>query len=320
MMKNQIKFGISQWFSSNLLRCALPVGLALMPLAGCGSDGVNDATSEAQSELLPSGPIRISYGSDPLQFGDLRLPGGHGRAPVAVIIHGGCWSNLIGYDFMNDMATALTNDGIATWNIEYRRTGDVGGGYPNTLTDVGQAVDKLRELAGRYRIDLNNVVTVGHSSGGQLGSWVAARRHFAPNDPLRGTNPLRLAAAVPLAGIFDLPAYVGVNACGDNLIPLMGGTPAQLPDLYAHASPIDLLPIGVRQTIIHGTADDIVPISQSEQFKAAACQAGDPVTLKEISGATHFDMISPTSPKWPEIEQYILAAVHAGDGHPGNGY
>src|SRR5262245_51125921 len=122
--------------------------------------------------------VRIAYGGDPLQFGDLRLPSGPGPYPVAVVIHGGCWFNLFGLEQMDAMSDTLTAAGVATWNIAYRRIGDPGGGFPNTLTDVGRAVDTVRELAPTYHLDLGRVITVGHSAGGHLALWVAARHRL----------------------------------------------------------------------------------------------------------------------------------------------
>ena len=80
---------------------------------------------------LPSTPAdkRVYYGTDSQQFGDLRLPTRKGRHLVAVVIHGGCYLSAFA-DVQNTAAlsSALTNAGIATWNIEYRRVDNPGGG------------------------------------------------------------------------------------------------------------------------------------------------------------------------------------------------
>lgn len=317
MKKNLITEHFSQFSLSNnissLLRSALPICLAFGPLAACGQPMEEDV-DQTQSELSPSGPIRISYGSDPLQFGDLRLPGGRNRGnrQVAVIVHGGCWTNLIGYDIMNDMSDALTAAGVATWNIEFRRTADPGGGFPGTMADVGRAIDKLRDLSRPYSLDLDTVVAVGHSSGGQLVSWAATRPKLPQNDPARGSNPLHLAATVPLAGIFDLTSYYNSNLCGTYVGPFMGGSPTDVPQNYNNASPIKHLPTRVPQSLVHGDIDDIVPIAQSVNFKNAAVQVHDRVTLKTIAGGDHFDMITVTSPRWPQVMQGIMDGIAVG--------
>jgi acetyl esterase/lipase len=227
-----------------------------------------------------------------------------------VSIHGGCWTSFIGLDFNDALSDALTDAGLATWNIEYRRTQDPGGGYPNTLTDVGMAVDKLRDLAPIYNLDLDRVTTVGHSAGGHLGVWVGARHLLPVGHPLRGPDPLPLHASAPLAGIMNLAEYLNINVCGEFVDDFMGGTPEEVPERYALASPSELLPIGLDTVLIQGTIDDIVPPELAENYRHDAKDAGDHrVKLKKIHGADHFDMVTPTSPEWPKIEKAILKAV-----------
>jgi acetyl esterase/lipase len=157
-------------FSTHEHMAQFGFALALGVLGICGNLGGNELLiPAAAAQGAVTTPVRIAYGSDPLQVGDLRLPAGVGPYPVAVVIHGGCWSNFFGLDLMDDMSDALTAAGVATWNIEYRRIGDPGGGFPNTLIDVGMAVDKVRDLAPMYHLDLSRVITVGHSAGGHLG-------------------------------------------------------------------------------------------------------------------------------------------------------
>jgi acetyl esterase/lipase len=227
-----------------------------------------------------------------------------------VVIPGGCWTSFVGLDFNNAMSDALTEAGIATWNIEYRRTQDPGGGYPNTLTDVGMAVDKLRDLAPIYNLNLDRVITVGHSAGGHLGVWVGARHLFSVGHPLRGPDPLPLHASVALAGIMNLAEYVNINPCGEFVDDFMGGTPTEVPERYALASPSELLPIGLDTTLVQGTMDDIVPPELAEHYRDDAKDAGDHhVKLKKIHDANHFDVIDPTSPAWPKVQKAILKAL-----------
>ena len=123
---------------------------------------------------MPPADHRLTYGSTPLEFGELRLPKTPGPHPVAVLIHGGCWVDrlpgrdprITGFEPLRPFAAALTAAGVATWNIEYRRAGHRGGGWPGTFQDVASATDFLRKLAPKHDLDLTRVVLVGHSAGG----------------------------------------------------------------------------------------------------------------------------------------------------------
>jgi len=165
---------------------------------------------------VPPGVQRITYGADPLQFGELRVPSTPGPHPVAVVVHGGCWvaklgnlaPNAVALDNMRPLAAALTDAGVATWNIEYRRLGNEGGGWPGTFRDVGNAADFLRTLAPERRLDLTRVIAIGHSAGGHLAMWLAARPKLTNTSDLYVSNPLRLAGVVDLDGPADLKATI----------------------------------------------------------------------------------------------------------------
>src|SRR5262245_24908346 len=147
---------------------------------------------------------RIRYGPAPSQFGDLRLPAGPGPHPVVVGLHGGWWRAPHGLEPHANLCEALRAEGFATWNVEYRRVGEEGGGWPGTFEDAGSAVDFLAELAPAYGLDLSRAVTLGFSAGGHLALWVAARHRLDPGHPLRPRAPFRLRGAVSLAGAVDL--------------------------------------------------------------------------------------------------------------------
>jgi acetyl esterase/lipase len=292
-----------------IAQLGLSLALSVLSIYGhLGGHGRLVPSAAAQGAATTT--IRIAYGPDPLHFGDLRIPSGPGPHPVAVVIHGGCWTSFVGLDFNNDMSDALAKVGIATWNIEYRRTQDPGGGYPNTLIDVGMAVDKLRALAPIHDLKLDRVITVGHSAGGHLGVWVGARHLFPVGHPLRGPDPLPLHAAVALAGIMNLAEYWNINICGEFVDDFMGGTPDEIPERYAEASPSELLPIGLDTILVQGTKDDIVPPELAEHYRADAQAAGDHhVKLQKIHDADHFAVINPTSPAWPKVQRAILKAL-----------
>jgi acetyl esterase/lipase len=255
----------------------------------------------------------IAYGLLPDQHGELWLPSGKGPFPVVVAIHGGCWlANLPGTALMAYQAEDLRRRGIAVWNIEYRRIGD-GGGYPETFQDVGRAIDRLRDMGPRGRLDLNRVVLAGHSAGGQLALWAAARRRLARTDPLYTPNPLPVRGVVALAGIADLAAYRadGPEACGgpETIDALTGAAAREGRGRYADTSPAELLPLGVRQVIVSGALDPIVPARFGAAYAAKARAKGDLVQAMTLPGAGHFELIDPTSAAWKQIEPTIEALL-----------
>ena len=298
----------------HLPRRSLGLAFAFVFLFACAGPEASrppePATSSSSTGGAATGPVRHSYGSDPAQFGDLRLPTGPGPFPVLVVLHGGCWLDLYGKSLMDGMSESLTKAGFATWNVEYRRVGSPGFAYPVTLTDVGLAVDALRDLAPAHSLDLGKVFTVGHSAGGHLAVWVAARPKLPAGNALRGADPLPVAGAVSLAGILDLGESLELDVCGDAAAKLLQGTPTEVPARYAEASPRALLPIGVRQILVHGDADGIVPLVMSTHYLDAAKAAGEKdVTLQAIAGGDHFDMIEPSSSKWAEVEKVITSVA-----------
>src|SRR5262245_48319205 len=154
---------------------------------------------------LPSIPAdhRLSYGSDPAHFGDLYLPSQPGPHPVVVLVHGGCWRAQYDLAPLGQLCVALVGEGLAVWNVEYRRLGN-GGGWPTTFLDVAAAADALGGIAGQYGLDLARVVVMGHSAGGHLALWLAGRRRLPPESPLFAAAPLPLRGVVAIAGVPDL--------------------------------------------------------------------------------------------------------------------
>jgi len=262
----------------------------------------------------PAPNQRIAYGSAPQEFGQIWLPKGGGSHKVVVLIHGGCWlASLPGLELMAYAADDLRARGFAVWNVEYRRLGDVGGGYPGTFLDAGAAVDELRKLAGRYDLDLHHVVLVGHSAGGQLALWAAARHRIDKSSPLHADRPLPVAGVVSLAGIDDLSTYkrVGPEACGGpaTIDHLVGADRRASAAMFADTSPAALLPIGTPQTIVSGDLDLIVPPIFGRDYAAKAAAAGDRIRTITIPGAGHFELIDPQSAAWQTIEPAIVAMM-----------
>ena len=270
---------------------------------------------EAQSLSNPK-PVHLAYGSEPLQFGELYLPGSDGPHPVVILIHGGYWRARYGLDLMTGLAQDLANRGIAAWNIEYRRVGDPGGGWPGTFLDVALAADYLCTVAPRYNLDLQRVIPIGHSAGGHLALWLAGRPHIAQNSPLAVTgDPLALAGAISLAGVVDLELAYILHLSNGAVIDLLGGGFEEVQDRYMAASPAALLPPGIPQVLIHGTEDDSVPLQMSLEYVTKAQAANDAVRLIELEGVDHFALIDPTSDAWnitiDELEKLLAAIVDA---------
>jgi acetyl esterase/lipase len=260
---------------------------------------------------------RLHYGSEPLQFADLYLPDTQNpetRHPVVILLHGGFWRAAYGLDLMQALATNLSQQGIAAYNVEYRRVGDSGGGWPGTLQDVAQAADYLRNvssLSTRYQLDLDRVIPVGHSAGGHLALWLAARTRLPATSPLStASQPLPLAGAVSLAGAMDLERVWQQHLGRDAVVELLGGTPQQFPARYQDASPAAYLPLGLPQALVHGTSDDNVPLNISQEYARKATIAGDIVELIELPGADHFVLIDPQSEAWQKTLATIQHLLH----------
>lgn len=259
---------------------------------------------------------RLSYGPDSNQHGELRLPDGPGPHPVVVLVHGGCFKAA--YATASDlapMADALEDAGIASWNIEYRRLGHPGGGWPGTYLDVGTAIDHLRTLAARYPLDLDRVVLAGHSAGGHLALWAAARDRVPAAGDLHMPDPLPVRGVVDLAGPVDLTVHVAEYQalCRDTVITdLLGGTPATVPARYAQASPASLLPLGVPQVVVIGDHEDFVPHPIAAGYVDAAVRAGDEARLVVIPDAGHFEVASPRAHGWPTVFATMRALLEGG--------
>jgi acetyl esterase/lipase len=242
----------------------------------------------------------------------LRLPKGPGPFPVAIVIHGGCWvTRFASAQNTAALADALRDAGVATWNVEYRRADHPGGGWPGTFTDIAAATDIVRTMAKEHPLDLSRVITVGHSAGGHLALWAAARARLPATSPLYTASPLPLRAAVALGGPGDLRSFraYGGKICGGPVIDqLMGGAPETVAERYAQGSPVEMLPLGVRQVLIVGLNDGVMPAPEREMYAAKATSAGDRAEIVEVPGG-HFEVIAPTSAAWPTVRDTILETV-----------
>lgn len=251
---------------------------------------------------LPPPPAdkRIAYGSDPNQCIDLRLPShkDDGRAPLLINIHGGFWRAKYDRTHAGHLCAALTSKGIASANVEYRRVGDDGGGWPGSLTDVRSAYHFLLDNASKYSFDPNRAVVMGHSAGGQLALWLAA-------------GETKLTRVVSLAGCVDLQRAYELHLSNNAVVEFLHGTPSEVPDHYREADPMRLAIPNAKQWLIHGSADDTVPPAFSRDYVAGKLRRPqkEDVHLVEIAGADHFDLIDPRSRAWKQVEEVVLQST-----------
>src|SRR5258706_2936882 len=205
---------------------------------------------------------RLAYGKDAYQFAEIRVPKSNGPHPVAIVLHGGFWREKYDLSYIRPVCDALTDAGVATWNLEYRRIGNPGGGWPGTLDDVAAGADHLASLSSRFNLDLARVIAIGHSAGGHLALWLASRKEL-------------LAGAISLAGVVDLRRAWELQLSNTVIAEFLGGSPDEVPDRYNFSSPIERLPFGIPQKLFHGTADESVPFEISERYVKAAQLRGD---------------------------------------------
>ena len=260
--------------------------------------------AEFLSRPQPQPQARISYGPGAQQIGELWLPDGAGPHPLVVLIHGGCWTKSVAkLSIMNAAAEDLRKRGAAVWNIEYRGVDEPGGGYPGTYQDVADALDRVGGFADEAHLDLNRVVVVGHSAGGHLALWAAARRRIT-SGPLASRRGPPIAAVVDVAGLPDL-AEDSSTACGAEPVEKMAG-PARLGGRYRDTSPAHMLPLHVRQLVVVGREDVTVPPAVSEAYVRLARNAGDRVDYRVLPDAGHAEEIAPGTPGWDRIAPLIM--------------
>ena len=254
-----------------------------------GSDSILDRKP-------PDPDGRLTYGTDPNQFIDVRMPAGKGPHPVVLFIHGGYWRAKYDLAHGGHLCAALTKVGIATWNIEYRRVGNPGGGWPGTFEDVRSAYHLL--LSQKGPINLGKTCIAGHSAGGQLAVCLAGHEES-------------VTRVFSLAGVLDLRRGWEMHLSNDAVAGFLGGSPAEVPEHYREASPAELpIPQAV-QKLIHGTADDSVPYEIGKSYAEAKKKAGENVELTTLQGVDHFQIVDPNSGVWSKVEAIFRTLLQA---------
>lgn len=249
---------------------------------------------------------RMQIGPDSLQFAELWLPAEQFEAPhpVVILIHGGCWLGMYpGVALTHPMAEALANEGFAVWNIEYRRLGQDGGGYPGTFMDVANAADYLVRIADDYGLDLNNLIAAGHSAGGHLATWLAARPNISADSELYSRDPLPISRVISLAGINDLNQYAefGSTPCGEQTVERLISYETRGDDAFTDTSPANLLPYDADHYEVVAAFDRPVPAFLGRSYSEKVNEAGGTAELVLQTEAGHYEMTAPWTEEWQDI-------------------
>jgi len=258
-------------------------------------------SEDVLSRQPPPADSRTKYGPDLNQFVDLRLPASKEKKsfPLVINIHGGFWRAKYGLDHAGHLCAALTSQGFVTANVEYRRVGNEGGGWPGTFADIRAAYQFLIQNAQKHNIDAKKIVVMGHSAGGQLALCLAAHEQG-------------VTRAVSLAGVVDLQRAYQLHLSNDAVVEFLHGTPSEVPDHYHEADPLQLSILRARQWLIHGSADDVVPVDFSSGYVLAKHNrphGKEDAHLLEIAGADHYDLIDPGSAAWKQVQKTVQELV-----------
>lgn len=247
----------------------------------------------------PPADAKVAYGTDPNQFGEIRVPKTGSSFPLVINIHGGYWRAKYDLAHAGHLCAALTAKGLATWNLEYRRVGNPGGGWPGTFEDIRSAYRYVSQLAKKYNLNASKVVVMGHSAGGQLALCLAAHESS-------------LTRVISLAGVVDLQQAYELHLSNDAVVSFLGGKPNEVPEHYHEADPMQRsLPRTTTQWLIHGATDTEVPSYFSRTYAEKKKPRGEDVHYLEISTAGHYDLIDPRSKAWPKVEGTMLHMLGA---------
>ena len=239
---------------------------------------------------------RVAYGADPNQFLEVRLPRAKGPHSVLLNIHGGFWRAKYDLAHAGHLCEALRAAGVATFNIEYRRVGNTGGGWPGTFEDIRAAYRFVQQEHSRFHLDLDRLVVMGHSAGGQLALCLAA-------------HETSLRRAISLAGVLDLKKAFALHLSHDAVAEFLGGKPDAVPEHYREADPMEFSVPHARQWLLHGSEDDTVPPEFSRDYVMKKKKAGESAELLEIPNAGHYDLIDPASEAFQQVKSTVLTAV-----------
>lgn len=267
----------------------------------------NDLTSRP----LPQPTTQISYGAEPFQVVDVWLPDGAGPYQTVLMIHGGCWQKAIAdRTLMNYAAEDLRARGLAVWNIEYRGVDEPGGGYPSTFLDAAAAADALADHAETYNLKTDRIIAFGHSAGGHLAAWLAARGNLDASSPLAGATPKGLYGVINSGGLADLEASLPVTleSCLANIADTLTGPASEdRPNVYADTSPARMQPASAIQVSANGDSDRIAPALLGEGYTDLVNAAGGQARFVELPASGHVELITPGTVAFETQAELIIA-------------
>ncbi|MFI6687448.1 alpha/beta hydrolase family protein [Streptomyces sp. NPDC050485] len=267
-------------------------------------DAAEEASAFSHPPVTPD--ATAAYGPHPDQVVDFYTPrDGTNAAPLVVLLHGGAWRAPYDRMHVTPFADFLAQRGFAVANVEYRRgsllpqqggEGPVAGRWPDTFDDVAAALDALPGLVREAvpQADARRIVLVGHSAGGHLALWAAARHVLPEGSPWRTRGPAALRGVVALAPIADFATAVELDVCSGAVLQLLGGK-GELAARVPHADPAALLPTGIATAIVQGREDVVVPPAVAEAYVDAAATAGETVGLTLLEDVGHFPLIDPAA-------------------------
>jgi len=254
------------------------------------------SAEENVSRPQPPPDARVAYGADPNQFLEVRLPSTPGPHSAVLNIHGGYWRAMYDLAYAGHLCQALRAAGVATFNTEYRRVGNPGGGWPGTFEDIRSAYRFLRQEHSRFHLDPDRLVVIGHSAGGQLALCLAAHETSVRN-------------VISLAGVVDLKQGYALHLSHDAVAEFLGGNPGQVAEHYREADPMTLSIPQARQWLLHGSEDETVPLDFSRNYVAQKKKAGESAQLLEIPHAGHFELMDPAANAFQEVKNSVLSAL-----------
>lgn len=252
--------------------------------------------------------VTAAYGDHPDQVIDFyapREPDPEVPAPLVIVLHGGAWRAPYDRRHITPFADFLARRGFAVANVEYRRgstipaqggEGPIAGRWPDTFDDIAAALDALPALVPEHlpQADVRRTVITGHSAGGHLALWAAARHVLPADAPWRTDRPAPLRGVVALAPIADFRVAEELNVCSGASRQLLGGE-ARFAERQPYADPAFLLPSGIATTLVQGRTDVVVPEAVAESYAEAAAKAGEVVGLTLLEGVGHFPLIDPAA-------------------------
>lgn len=293
----------------------LYASIAIMTPASAQTISFRDILNRANR---PAPDQKIAYGTHADQYGELWLPtlsSNAAKPPVVILVHGGCWrADLPGPELVAFLADALRKQGVAVWSITYRRVGTQAEKftpYPHTFQDVADATDRLYEIARKHQLDLKRVVSTGHSAGGHLAMWLAARPRLPNDSPLHSKTALPIHATVGIAAIADLQVgrSMSAHACGADTVDLLIDTKTRKDAAFRDTSVTPMLPLGIPQVLVSGVYDAIVAPVQAMRYRERAKEKGEAVKLVTLDDAGHFELISPWTTQGAQVVREIIQAI-----------